>query len=50
MIFLLYFAKELVPIGVTFFNKVVDAINTILNMCNSDIIADISKTERCLIG
>lgn len=43
-------AKELVPIVVTFFNKVVDAINTILNMCNSDIIADISKNGIYFCG
>lgn len=43
-------ASELVPIVVTFFNKVVDAINTILNMCNSDLIADISKNGIYFCG
>ncbi len=43
-------AKELVPIMVTFFNKVVDAVNTILNMCNTDVIADISKNGIYFCG
>lgn len=43
-------ARELVPIVVSFFNKVVDSINTILNMCNSDIIADISKNGIYFCG
>ncbi len=43
-------AKELVPITVTFYNKVVDSINTILNMCNADVIADISRNGIYFCG
>lgn len=43
-------AKELVPIMVTFFNKIVDSVNTILNICNTDLIADISKNGIYFCG
>ena len=43
-------AKEIVPIMVSFFNKIVDAVNTILNVCNTDLIADISKNGIYFCG
>ena len=43
-------AKELVPLCSNFFNNIANSIETILNMCNAEIISDISKNGIYFCG